>query len=109
MTYTFQGWQLVPEGARLATSNRASISARDTAVGKKARADMRERMASSTMAAVISQSLQWLGKTQIGTFCQRPARAKPFTGCAAAKRSTACPAGDEALKKARKPGAREEI
>jgi hypothetical protein len=49
-TCTFQGWVLVPDGARLATARMASISVRGTGAGKKARMLRLEVMAKSTAA-----------------------------------------------------------
>jgi hypothetical protein len=47
-TYTCHGWVLVPEGARDAVARIARIVARSTNVGKKARIDRLEAIASST-------------------------------------------------------------
>ena len=49
-TWTFQGWVLVPDGARLATARMASTSSRGTGVGRKARMLRLEVMAKSTAA-----------------------------------------------------------
>src|ERR1700722_14119825 len=51
ITLTFQGWMLLPLALRLATARRCSTVARLTGVGKKARTDLREVIASSTAFA----------------------------------------------------------
>src|SRR5215471_10080544 len=47
-TCTFHGCVLVPEGAREATSRICAIVSRSTGVGRKARTERRDEMASST-------------------------------------------------------------
>jgi hypothetical protein len=59
-TCTFQGWMLVPEGARLATARISSTVARGTGVGRKARTERRVVMAASTGLGVCDMD-RWRG------------------------------------------------
>src|SRR5665213_520179 len=56
MTRTFQGWMLLPLGARLASASRSSTVARATGVGRKARTDLRVAIAASASRQGIASA-----------------------------------------------------
>jgi hypothetical protein len=63
-TYTFQGWQLVPEGARRATLSMASIALRGTGLSRRnARHEKRVSIAVSTLPGSSTTVLTWVWVT----------------------------------------------
>ena len=88
-TVTFQGWVLVPDGAREATRRMSSTTSRGTGVGRKARTERRVAMAASTAA------VSWgLGASVMGRLRRQRVQARDCSidrrWCAASGAS--CPA-----------------
>jgi len=89
-TWTHQGCMLVPLGARDATSRMYSMSARGTGVGRKARTEWRDVIASSTVRATSAHSggdgstVSGLGTWRLPRGCRRcrvPATRLGGTAC----------------------------